>query len=563
MKNDGKSESEVLRQKAESLLKKKQKKTPSPFSETEMLKLVHELEVHQVELELQNDELCRSRSLAEEATGKYTNLYEFAPSGYFTLSTTSEIIEINITGALMLGRDRSKLINRRFTDFVSPDSVPVFNLFLDQVFQTRCKESGEIKLLTDGDIPAYVLLTGIITDNLEQCNVTMVDITERKLLEDKLLAEKVFRRSIEVSLSSGIAIVDHAGKQIYVNPSFCKLLGWSESELIGQAAPFVYWPAQHLQAIETAFQITLADKAPKEGFELVFMRKDGCLIPVQVVISPFYHGKELIGWLANVIGITERKEAENEIHQLNEALELRIIERTDQLETINRELKFHLSELEQFSYVSNHDLQEPLRTLSQFTQLFTEKYEGKLDDEGEKYLEFISKSAMRMSMLVKDLLEYSLLGKESVPTIVDCNKVVEAVLSDLDDSIKRINAKIAVQKLPALKCYESELRLLFQNLIQNAIKYHKKGMVPEVQISAESHKKEWLFSVRDNGIGIDGKHFEKIFIIFQRLHNRNEYEGTGIGLAHCKKIVEIHGGRIWVESTPGNGSTFKFTIPRR
>jgi light-regulated signal transduction histidine kinase (bacteriophytochrome) len=166
-----------------------------------------------------------------------------------------------------------------------------------------------------------------------------------------------------------------------------------------------------------------------------------------------------------------------------------------------------------------------------------------------------------MSEMVKDLFDYSLLGKESVKTTIDCNKILETVLQDLDDSIKKNNARIIVQKLPIIKGYETELRLLFQNLVSNAIKYQIQGNVPEINISAEKHNNELLFQVSDNGIGIDEKYREKIFIIFQRLHNRNEYEGTGIGLAHCKKIIELHGGRIWVESTPGVGSVFKFTIP--
>jgi light-regulated signal transduction histidine kinase (bacteriophytochrome) len=168
-----------------------------------------------------------------------------------------------------------------------------------------------------------------------------------------------------------------------------------------------------------------------------------------------------------------------------------------------------------------------------------------------------------MKLLVKDLFEYSMLGKESVKTLIDCNNTVNTVLSDLEDLVNESNANISVQKLPTVNGYETELRLLFQNLITNAIKYQKKDVVPEIIISAERHEKEWLFSIKDNGIGIDHKHFEKIFIIFQRLHNRNEYEGTGIGLAHCKKVVEMHGGRIWVESAPGAGSAFMFTIPKQ
>jgi PAS domain S-box-containing protein len=260
--------------------------------------------------------------------------------------------------------------------------------------------------------------------------------------------------------------------------------------------------------------------------------------------------------------ISGRKKIENEIRLLNDTLENRIAERTSQLETLNKELTFHLSELEQFSYVSNHDLQEPLRTLSQFTKLFNEKYAGKLDEEGNQYVAFISNSALRMKALVTDLLEYSLLGKESAKTIVDCNKVVETVLNDLDESIRRSNARITVQNLPFFTGYETEMRQLFQNLIGNAIKYQKQDNRPEIDISAESHDKEWLFFIKDNGIGIDPKHFDKIFIIFQRLHNRNEYDGTGIGLANCRKVVGLHGGKIWVESTPGTGSIFMFTIPK-
>lgn len=220
-------------------------------------------------------------------------------------------------------------------------------------------------------------------------------------------------------------------------------------------------------------------------------------------------------------------------------------------------------ELEQFTYIASHDLQEPLYTLTSFSELLKKDYAGKLDENANNCLEFISQASIRMSVLVKGLLDYSCIGQKKELAIVDCNKVVDAVLKDLNSVITESNAKIIVKKLPKVHAYETEIRLLFQNLISNAIKFSRKNIIPQLVISVREINNDWQFSVKDNGIGIDTRHQKRIFAIFKRLHAKNEYAGTGIGLAHCKKIVDLHYGKLWVESIPNKGSTFYFTISKQ
>ncbi len=258
-----------------------------------------------------------------------------------------------------------------------------------------------------------------------------------------------------------------------------------------------------------------------------------------------------------------------EIQKLNFELEQKVKERTETilkrektLEKQNQILKSQNKELEQFTYITSHDLQEPLRTLVSFTELLEKEFAGKLEGNGDIYIDFISQSSRRMQELVKGLLDYSRIGREKQLVEVDCNQIVKDVLSDMAIALAESKAKISVGNLPKLKGYSTELRQLFQNLISNAVKFRKKEVVPEIRISVQEQEKDWLFSIQDNSIGIDEKDMHKLFVIFKRLHNREEYEGTGIGLAHCKKIVELHGGTIWAESKLGEGSTFKFTIQK-
>lgn len=225
------------------------------------------------------------------------------------------------------------------------------------------------------------------------------------------------------------------------------------------------------------------------------------------------------------------------------------------------QLKQKNKELQELTYVASHDLQEPVRTISSFSDLLVASYNDKLDDEAKQYLRFIREASARSQQLIVDLLDYNRIGQETKTERVDLNTIVSEVLADLSVKIKEENAIINCKKLPTVKGQLLELRLLFQNLISNAIKFHKPDAPPEINITAKRQNGHYEFSVSDNGIGIDETYHSKIFVVFKRLHKKDEYDGTGIGLAHCKKILEHHNGDIWVESTPGEGSTFFFTLP--
>ena len=226
----------------------------------------------------------------------------------------------------------------------------------------------------------------------------------------------------------------------------------------------------------------------------------------------------------------------------------------------NKELERKNKELEQFAFVASHDLQEPIRTSSGFAELLQRQYKGKLDEKADKYLSFIMYSSDRMTTLIKELLDYSRIGFEEKQVIIDCNQVMEELKADLSKSIAESGAVITYENLPVINGYKVGINQLFQNLIHNAIKFRKAEVIPQINIRCMKEDQYWHFAITDNGIGIPKEYFDKIFLIFQRLHSRTEYEGTGIGLSHCKKIVELHNGKIWLDSIPLSGSTFHFTI---
>jgi signal transduction histidine kinase len=333
-----------------------------------------------------------------------------------------------------------------------------------------------------------------------------------------------------------------------------------------QAECAVVQTADDFRAVvrKSAYDIVLADFSLPlwNGLEAVdILRKEGLDVPV-IVVSGALGDTRAVECIKQGAADYVLKD-----HLLRLPDAVRRALREKKLRDDNREAQEELArsnrDLEQFAYVASHDLQEPLRMVAAYTQLLADRYQGKLDENADKYIHYAVDGALRMQILVRDLLAFSRVGREGTePKLVDVNLAVQAALINLQSTIRDNNAQVQYGHLPSIMADQSQLAQLFQNLIGNAIKFRSQ-QPPIINISAEKQDRQWTFSLSDNGIGIASEYAETIFVIFKRLHTREEYSGSGIGLAICKKVVEHHGGRIWMESEPGKGSTFKFALPIR
>ncbi|WP_417799877.1 sensor histidine kinase [Tenacibaculum sp.] len=369
----------------------------------------------------------------------------------------------------------------------------------------------------------------------------------RKALEKNLINKNSELLQFKEALDkiAIVAITDENTFIKYVNDKFCEISKYSREEIIGSTNEIVR-SDYHPDSFFTEAWLTVSSGDPWFG-EVKNRAKDGSLYWTETAIVPLKKKTNYIReYMAIQLDITKRKEAE----ELLASKYVKTLEQKNQ-------------ELEQFSYITSHDLQEPLRTISSFSDILYDEYHDKLDNNAKQLFLFIKKATRRMSSLIKNLLDYSRLGRQRELSKVNCNLLVNDIIEDLNSTIKQSKATIKFSNLPIISAYPTELRLLFQNLISNAIKFSKKEVSPYISIKAKKKDQAWKFYVKDNGIGIPEQFQDKIFSIFQRLHPEDQYEGTGIGLAHCQKIVGMHGGEIGVKSKLGKGSTFFFTIPNQ
>lgn len=496
------------------------------------------------------------RKLAEhslnESEAKYRALFESA-SDTIILIDRERMIDCNQKTLEMFGCSREQLLAAHLEKFrpeFQPDGKPT-SVLINEHLQSALRGNTptfELKCLRyDGSVfDAEMTYTIITLSGKKYLQAIIRDITERKIVEIALKEGEAKYRALFESAIDTIILVNN-DEIVDCNLATLKMFRGTREQLIYHKT-WDFMPEFQtdgpLSKDMAKEKIRQALKGETLFLEWRFIRCDGSAFDAELTFNTIaLKGQKY--FQAIIRDITERKQA------------------AEQMKKLTQELERSNTDLAQFAYVASHDLQEPLRMVTSFVQLLQHRYQGKLDKDADEFIFYAVDGASQMQRLINDLLKYSRVGthgKMLEPT--NCNIAVTHAISNLSKTIKEADAVINIDHLPTISADYTQLVQLFQNLIGNAIKYHSKKQ-PEILIRATNKGNHWLFSVRDNGIGIDKDYIDKIFVIFQRLHNKSKYPGTGIGLSICKKIVERHGGRIWVESKPGQGSTFYFTIPNK
>ncbi|WP_339649140.1 PAS domain S-box protein [uncultured Salegentibacter sp.] len=494
--------------------------------------------------------------IAENSMQAFQSLFDYNPDAVYSFDLKGNFIDFNETALEFIEGTKENAKAANFLPLIAPeDRERVLNISLKaasgeiQRYQTNfIGLKGTRRVLDVTNFPIYVnrKITGVYG--------IAKDITRQVEIEQKLREERNMFRAIIDYIPDHIFVVNQYHEIILTNYAFYNnYLGTETEENSLGLTPKDFFPEQEALEIIDDNTWVMNSGVPIINREDIISDFNDKIDYTLLTKVPFKFGdnkKGLVGISRNITEIKQKEEA---------------------LELLNRELKKHTEELalsnkelEQFAYIASHDLQEPLRMVTSFLTQLKKKYSDQLDEKAQQYIYFAHDGATRMRQIILDLLEYSRVGRGEYQVVeVNTKDLVSEVLLLQKRCIEAQNAEIKLGELPDLKVEELPLKQLFSNLIGNALKYHSKDRRPVIEISAEEKDVYWEFKINDNGIGIEEEFKEKIFVIFQRLHHRDEYEGTGIGLAICKKIVDHFGGEIWVESAYGKGSSFYFTIPKQ
>jgi PAS domain S-box-containing protein len=493
----------------------------------------------------------RAEKHLAQMEGRYRGLLEAAPDAMVVVNASGEIVLLNVQAERQFGYRRDELVGQKvkniipegFAERLIADDTRTATEALAQQIGTGLELIG---LRKDGsEFPIEIMLSPLESSEGILVTAAIRDITERKRVEDTLRQnEERFRLIVSNVKDYANIMLDTEGLIVSWNQGAERIKGYRAEEIIGQHFSRFYGAEDvrnGLPALELK-QATETGRFEGEGWRV---RKDGSRFLANIVITTLRDEKgRLRGFGKITRDITERRQAE------------------EALTRTMAELKRSNEELGQFAYVASHDLQEPLRMVASYTQLLAQRYKGRLDSDADEFIGYAVDGCNRMQRLIQDLLSYSRAGT-NIGTLrkISVERTLEEAITNLQVTIRESGAVVTHDSLPAFVTDDAQLVQLFQNLIGNAIKY-RGAEAPCVHVSATNNAgHEWIFSVRDNGLGIEPQYFERIFILFQRLHGQKEFEGTGIGLAMCKKIVDRLGGRIWVESQPNLGSTFFFALP--
>jgi len=730
MRKISKNQSAILRSKAEELLKKNPSGIVSPVAEEEVFRLINEMELYRIELEMQNEELVQAKSDAQRIADNYIELYDFASSGYVTLNRAGTIDNLNLTLAKMLGKERLNLLNKPFVHYVSNDTKAIFWKFLDNSFETGKKSNCEIVLSTETLENFKVHIEGTLSEDKGKCHITITDKTSEFNALKQLETSLIYQSLILQGAGEGIMGIDRKGCHLFVNQMAAKLLGYNEEELLGKQSHELYHNHFHdgsIYPVENCpISIIAVSGKPFIGEEY-FWHKSGRCFPVELSCLPIFKDDEITGsvvtfrditsrknserdrlqsekimksrlfltefalghsrveiqqklleelesltgstlsfihvldedqntltfqsWSPNsirsliesktnpmpksittpaiwaecihskkavihndiqsitdsfglpaghfvifrelvapiirndtvvaIIGIgnkqtcydendigivslladmawdiSERKGAEEELSVLNAKLEERIKERTSQLVTAN-------IEMEAFAYSVSHDLRAPLRHITGFVAMLKELEAPYRTSEEVKYLDIISKGAEEMGKLIDALLSFSKIQRVDLKkSAIRTSELVKSAVGFLMAEMKERKIEFRIGILPDCLGDEQLIKLVWINLISNALKYTSKKEKAEIEIDCIENDNEKIFAIRDNGAGFDMQYAGKLFRVFQRLHKQRDFEGIGIGLANVNSIISRHGGSCRAEGQVDHGAVFYFSLPK-